>query len=537
MPEANILVVDDTADNLRLLIYMLGNQGYRVRPATGGVMAVTAAQREPPDLVLLDVMMPDMDGFEVCKALKADERTRDIPIIFLTALDTVTDKMKAFSEGGVDYITKPFQVEEVLARIKTHLTLRRLQQDLEAQNDRLREENLNRKRVQDALRESRERYRLLADYSTDMISRQSAEGLYLYVSPACTILLGYEVEEMMGRSLTELVHSEDLPAIQQFIDTAPTLPEVSTITYRARRQDNQYIWLETTNKLIRHPETGRIIEIIAVSRDVTERKQAEEALKALNRRMQEELTLAREIQQGLLPPPRPNWPDLDVACYSVPAYEVGGDFYRYYRLSSEDTSQKQYRYAFAIGDVSGKGVSAALLMAAVAAQFDASLNQKLRPAERLAYLDGAITPYTRPRRQNCGVCYLELEQDLVQGLITLHMSNAGGIAPYLKGSQSSVEQIEVGGFALGHGLGAEIGYQEVSRLLSSGDLIILASDGLIEAKKTTGEMFGFSRFEEAINRGPTTNAAAMAHHLQAAVMDFTQGTEPHDDITLLVIRV
>jgi PAS domain S-box-containing protein len=534
MPEANILVVDDTADNLRLLIYMLGNQGYRVRPATGGVMAVIAAQREPPDLVLLDVMMPDMDGFAVCKALKADERTRDIPIIFLTALDTVTDKMKAFSEGGVDYITKPFQVEEVLARINTHLTLRRLQLDLEAQNERLREENLNRKRVQDALRESRERYRLLADYSTDMISRQSAEGLYLYVSPACAILLGYEVEEMMGRSLTGLVHPDDLPAIQQFIEAAPTWPEVSTITYRARRQDDQYIWLETTNKLIRHPETGRIIEIIAVSRDVTERKQAEEALKALNRRMQEELTLAREIQQGLLPPPRPNWPDLDVACYSVPAYEVGGDFYRYYRLSSEEAS---HRYAFAIGDVSGKGVSAALLMAAVAAQFDASLNQKLSPAERLAYLDGAIAPYTRPRRQNCGVCYLELEQDLAQGRITLHMSNAGGIAPYLKGSQGPLEQLEVGGFALGQGLGAETGYHEVSRLLASGDLIVLTSDGLIEAKNTTGEMFGFDRFEEAINEAPTTNAEVMVHHLQAAVMAFTQGTEPHDDITLLVIRV
>jgi sigma-B regulation protein RsbU (phosphoserine phosphatase) len=130
-----------------------------------------------------------------------------------------------------------------------------------------------------------------------------------------------------------------------------------------------------------------------------------------------------------------------------------------------------------------------------------------------------------------------VEQDLTQGLITLHLSNAGGIAPYLKSSQGSLEQLEVGGFALGQGLGAETGYQEVSRLLSSGDLIILTSDGLIEAKNTTDEMFGFERFEEAINQGPMINAAAMVHHLQAAVMEFTQGTEPHDDITLLVIRV
>jgi serine phosphatase RsbU (regulator of sigma subunit) len=253
--------------------------------------------------------------------------------------------------------------------------------------------------------------------------------------------------------------------------------------------------------------------------------------------MQEELTLAREIQRGLLPSPRPNWPDLDVACYSVPAYEVGGDFYRYYRFPPDESLQKQNRYGFAIGDVSGKGVSAALLMAAVAAQFDASLGQKLSPAERLVYLDGAIAPYTQPRRQNCGVCYLELEQDLAQGDIILHLSNAGGIAPYLKRGRGTLEQLEIGGFALGQGLGAETGYQEATRILSSGDLIILASDGLIEAKNRTGEMFGFSRFEQAIDHVPTANAAAMVNHLQAAVMDFAQGTEPHDDITLLVIRV
>lgn len=537
MPEPNILVVDDTADNLRLLLYLLGSQGYKVRPATGGQMALTAVQREAPDLILLDVMMPDIDGIAVCQALKADERTRDIPIIFLTALDTVADKIRAFAEGGVDYITKPFQVEEVLIRIKTHLTLRRLQQDLKEQNEQLREENQRRKQVQEALRESRERYRLLADYSTDMISRQAVDGSYLYVSPACRILLGYEIEEIVGRSIRELVHPEDLPAIQQLLEANQACPEISTMTYRACHKAGHYIWLETTNKLIRHAESGVIIEIIAVSRDVTERKQAEEALKALNRRMQDELSLARQIQQGLLPPSRPEWPNLEVVCYSVPAYEVGGDFYRYYRFPPDGLLHKAQRYIFAIGDVSGKGVSSALLMAAVAAQFDASLVQKLQPAERLAYLDKAISPYTRPRRQNCGLCYLELEQDLDQKLTTLWVSNAGGIAPYLKPAGSISEQLEVGGFALGQGLGAEIGYQEVTRSLTPGDLVILISDGLIEAKNKAGEMFGFPRFEEAIAQGPATSATAMLNYLLAAVMDFAQETEPHDDITIVVIQV
>jgi PleD family two-component response regulator len=174
---ASILVVDDEPANLRLLVNLLNEQGYTVRPARSGPAALTSAQAAPPDLILLDVMMPEMDGFTICKTLKADPQTREIPIIFITILDNVADKVKAFNTGGVDWITKPFQVEEVLARIHTHLTLHRLQQNLQKQNEQLQEENERRRRVQDALRESRERYRLLAENSTDMISRQNSEGV------------------------------------------------------------------------------------------------------------------------------------------------------------------------------------------------------------------------------------------------------------------------------------------------------------------------------------------------------------------------
>ena len=189
----NILVVDDVPDNLRLLVGILAKRGYVVRPASSGSIALSAAQTEPPDLILLDIMMPEMDGYEVCEQLKADERTRDIPVIFITAMSKVLDKVRAFSVGGVDYITKPFHVEEVLARVEAHLTIRNLQKSLHEQNLRLQEENTRRIRVMDALKESRERYRLLADNSTDMISRQTPQGIYLYVSPACRPLLGYKI--------------------------------------------------------------------------------------------------------------------------------------------------------------------------------------------------------------------------------------------------------------------------------------------------------------------------------------------------------
>lgn len=136
---ANLLVVDDTPDNLRLLSTMLSDKGYKVRGVINGEMALKAARSTPPDLILLDITMPQMNGYEVCQHLKADCRTSGIPVIFLSALDQVLDKVKAFAVGGVDYITKPFHLEEVLARVENQLTIQRLQKKLHEQNTRLQE--------------------------------------------------------------------------------------------------------------------------------------------------------------------------------------------------------------------------------------------------------------------------------------------------------------------------------------------------------------------------------------------------------------
>jgi two-component system, sensor histidine kinase and response regulator len=129
----SILIVDDTPTNLRLLAKILVEANYLVRPARDGKSALASANSAPPDLILLDIMMPVMDGYEVCQKLKANEITANIPVIFISALDNVSDKVKAFSVGGVDYIPKPFQAKEVLARVNTHLTIRKLQQKLNDQ--------------------------------------------------------------------------------------------------------------------------------------------------------------------------------------------------------------------------------------------------------------------------------------------------------------------------------------------------------------------------------------------------------------------
>jgi two-component system sensor histidine kinase/response regulator len=135
--KGNVLIVDDTPANLQLLGGLLRDAGYKARPAPSGKVALQAATAELPDLVLLDINMPEMDGYEVCAKFKADEKLKHIPIIFISALTETDDKLKAFDAGGVDYVTKPFQAQEVRARVATHLTLRRLQQDLERRYDEL----------------------------------------------------------------------------------------------------------------------------------------------------------------------------------------------------------------------------------------------------------------------------------------------------------------------------------------------------------------------------------------------------------------
>jgi len=150
--KADILIVDDTPANVHLLADILKKNGYKVRPASNGVRALAVARLKPPDIILLDILMPGMNGYEVCHHLKADERTANVPIIFLSALSETRNKLKAFEVGGVDYITKPFRAKEVLARVQTHLDLRQTQEALQQKNKRLQEEIVHRKEAEETLR-------------------------------------------------------------------------------------------------------------------------------------------------------------------------------------------------------------------------------------------------------------------------------------------------------------------------------------------------------------------------------------------------
>lgn len=147
----SVLIVDDSHNDLRLLVAILESEGYKTRTLTTGSMVLESVKMSQPDVILLDVMMTDMSGYTVCETLKAHEFAKDIPIIFISALDDVENKIQGFALGGVDYISKPFQVDEVLARVQTHLTMRRMQQQLQAQNEQLQREVAERRLIEQAL--------------------------------------------------------------------------------------------------------------------------------------------------------------------------------------------------------------------------------------------------------------------------------------------------------------------------------------------------------------------------------------------------
>jgi ligand-binding sensor domain-containing protein/serine phosphatase RsbU (regulator of sigma subunit) len=266
---------------------------------------------------------------------------------------------------------------------------------------------------------------------------------------------------------------------------------------------------------------------VLVDERTTELSEANRHLRTLTGRLQHELTMARSIQLNLLPPARPECCDLDVICYSTPAREVGGDFYAYHAFNNPSHNH----FAVAVGDVSGKGMPAALLMAVGIASFQSSVGQGLPPAKLLAQLDDALIPYTRTGLENCALCYVDIQDH------TIRVANAGCITPIIRRANGSVEWVDIGGTPLGVGLGAQDGYAETTLTVTPGDLIVLTSDGVVEAMTAAREIFGFERLERAIATGPQVSAEAMLSHVREAVLSFLSGVEPQDDLTIVVVQV
>ena len=266
-PKADILVIDDTPENLALLSQILKDKGYKVRSVTKPSTGLRGAQAAPPDLILLDVKMPEMDGYEVCKRLKADQRTCDIPIIFISALGELLDKVKAFEVGGVDYITKPFQVEEVLARLETHLTICNLQKQLQAQNKQLQQEIVERTAAE-------EKFGIIFRSSPNPIAIATlTEGRFLDINHCFSKLTGYSQTEVIGRTIAELNPSLTPEIYDSAVQYLLENGSLHNKEYEIHTKEGQTRVVLISTELI---ELAGVQCTLSIINDITERKRMED---------------------------------------------------------------------------------------------------------------------------------------------------------------------------------------------------------------------------------------------------------------------
>ena len=207
-----ILIVDDTPANILLLTRMLTLRGYRTRSVLSAKLALQAAKTEPPDLILLDINMPEMNGYELCELLKADESLKEIPVFFMSVLDETIDKVRAFSVGGVDYVTKPFQLEEVYARVETHLRVRSLQRQLRQQNENL-------ERMVAEIQDAREYAENIVETVREPLVVLSAELKIITANSSFYDTFKVTPEETLGNFIYDLGNGQwDIPRLRRLFE-------------------------------------------------------------------------------------------------------------------------------------------------------------------------------------------------------------------------------------------------------------------------------------------------------------------------------
>ncbi len=282
---ANILVVDDMPENLCLLIGILGKVGYKVRSVNNGLQALTAIEKEPPDLILLDIRMPGMDGYEVCEHLKANEQTRDIPVIFISALNEVFDKINAFNVGSVDYITKPFQEAEVVIRIKTHLALQNMKKQLAAQNIQLQQEIKERQRASVALKRSEnslkqaQRIAHIGNWDWNLVNNE------LFWSDEIYRIFGIEPQkfEATYEVFLNTVHPDDRADVQKSVNDAISEQKPYNIEHRIILPDGEVRFVHE-QAVVTFDEDNQAIQMAGTVHDITE---CSEALVHFNHQLSE----------------------------------------------------------------------------------------------------------------------------------------------------------------------------------------------------------------------------------------------------------
>ena len=280
-PKGNILLIDDLPENLKLLTDLLSQLGYVVRSATSGTRGLKSAKSKAPDLILLDIKMPEMDGYQVCQAFKNDPDLCHIPILFISALDETLDKLKAFQVGGVDYLIKPFQIEEVVARIETHLMIQK-------QREALQTEIVKRQEAEEVLYQSRALISSVLNSALDGIAAMQAvrdpitgnieDFRCLVVNPVISKVLNRNREDIIGKLiLKKLLNSLDGKLFNQFVNVVETGEPLDSDFYYPFEDS---CWF--------HYVAVKLGDGFAITvRDITTRKQTELELQKINEQLQE----------------------------------------------------------------------------------------------------------------------------------------------------------------------------------------------------------------------------------------------------------
>ena len=273
-----ILLVDDIPSNLRVLYESLNGRDYRLLIANSGAQALEVARRAHPDLVLLDIMMPDMDGFEVCRRLKADPTTSGMAVIFLSALDDTSDKVRGLELGAVDYVTKPFHPDEVAARVETHCKILRLERELAHRNRQL-------ELVQDRILNS----------MTEGVVGLDVDGQASFVNPAAERILGLDAERLSHRALRDWRPEELREAIRRVLSRRD---ELGIDDLLLPRTDSDSLPAEA--HLAPIGEDDRPEGAVLVLRDLSERRRAEATLDRTNRELRQSHQQLKQAQMQLI---------------------------------------------------------------------------------------------------------------------------------------------------------------------------------------------------------------------------------------------
>jgi len=263
-----ILIVDDNVSNIKVIVKHLKDHNFETIIARNGKTGIERARFSQPDLILLDVLMPEMDGFETCRRLKKDKSTRDIPVLFMTVLNEISDKLKAFKAGAVDYVTKPIQEEEILARVNTHLKLRNFQKSLELKNETLQYQSM------------------LLDQIKDSIISTDLKGQITYANESALRLLLRDKEELIGKTVHILGENSHRGAMQnEIIDNTIKQGHWQGRVVNYDKNGSEHI-IETRTWLIQD-HNGKKTGIVGISTDITEQA-----------RMQEDLKIAKDAAEA-----------------------------------------------------------------------------------------------------------------------------------------------------------------------------------------------------------------------------------------------